>query len=125
MNKISNNYEQFCLLYPSVNWLVDHTINFDGKTPEFKISKHFSLIGYDDNTAFVAYVKPQFNSLNYNITIMDAIFDTFIVKHVNKQTQYYGCSMIPFLRTCSGAEQRIILDPPQLNVLFFSNSRYS
>jgi competence CoiA-like predicted nuclease len=84
MNKISNNYEQFCLLYPSVNWLVDHTINFDGKTPEFKISKHFSLIGYDDNTAFVAYVKPQFNSLNYNITIMDAIFDTFIVKHVKK-----------------------------------------
>jgi hypothetical protein len=85
MNKISNNYTQFCLLYPSINWLIDHTINFDGKTTEFVISKQFTLIGYDNNTVVIAYVKPQFNSLNYNITIMDAIFDTFIVKHVKQK----------------------------------------
>ena len=34
-------------------------------------------------------------------------------KNVNKHIQYYGCSMIIIKRTCSGAEQRIILDPPQ------------
>jgi hypothetical protein len=85
MNKISNNYTQFCLLYPSINWLIDHTINFDGKTTEFNISKQFTLIGYDNDTVVIAYVKPQFNSLNYNITIMDSIFDTFIVKHVKQK----------------------------------------
>ena len=34
-------------------------------------------------------------------------------QNVNKKIQYYGCSILIIKRTCSGAEQRIILEPPQ------------
>ena len=82
INKTNNNYKQFCLSYPNISWLVDHTIEFNGNTNDFKINKQFQLIGYDNDNVIIAYIKPQFNELNYNQTLMDAIFDTYLVKNV-------------------------------------------
>ena len=68
----------------------------------------------------VQWLDPLAMSKNYKwesrlelIICIYLIQAVFIVKHVNKQIQYYGCSRILLLRTCSGAEQRIILYPPQ------------
>jgi hypothetical protein len=82
INIISDNYKQFCILYPNISWLIDHPIKFNGNTNDFEIKKQFSLIGYDNDNVIITYVKPQFNELNYNEILMDAIFDTYLVKNV-------------------------------------------
>ena len=50
----------------------------------FKISKKFGLIGYDDENVVIGYIKPQFNSLNYNEILMFSIFDTYLTQNVKK-----------------------------------------
>jgi hypothetical protein len=50
----------------------------------FIISKNFSLIGYDDENVVIGYIKPQFNSLNYNEILMSSIFDTYLIQNVKK-----------------------------------------
>ena len=83
-NKISNNYTHFCSLYPNISWLINHPIYFNGKTPDYEIYKHYQLIGYDNDVVIIAYIKPQFNALNYNQILMDTVFDTYLVKNVQK-----------------------------------------
>ena len=85
MRTVSNNYLQFCSLYPNINWLINHPIYFNGKTTDFgDLDYCFGLIGYDKKRVIVAYIKPQFNSLNYNQILMDAVFDTFLIKNIQK-----------------------------------------
>ena len=84
MNKITNNYKFFCDLYPNISWLINHPIYFNGKTNDYNIYKHYQLIGYDNDNIIIAYIKPQFNALNYNQILMDAVFDTYLVKNVKK-----------------------------------------
>jgi hypothetical protein len=86
MDKITNNYKIFCTLYPNISWLINHPIYFNGKTTDYDIYKHYQLIGYDNDVVIIAYIKPQFNALNYNQILMDAVFDTYLVKNV-KQTK--------------------------------------
>lgn len=87
---ITNNYKQFCTLYPNVSWLINQNVNFNGNTADFCISKRFQLIGYDKNNVIIAYVKPQFNEINYNDTLMDSVFDTYLVKNVDKESENYN-----------------------------------
>ena len=42
--------------------------------------ERYNLIGYDGEHVIIAYIKPQFNSLNYNQILMDAVFDAYLVK---------------------------------------------
>lgn len=81
MNIISRNYMQFCSLYPNINWLMNYRVFFSGNTQDFEISNYYNLIGYDSESVIIAYIKPQFNSLNYNQILMDAVFDTYLVKN--------------------------------------------
>ncbi len=50
----------------------------------FKITKKIKLIGYDAENIIIAYIKPQFNSLNYNEILMDSIFDNYLINNVKK-----------------------------------------
>uniref|UniRef100_A0A6C0AT44 Competence protein CoiA nuclease-like domain-containing protein n=1 Tax=viral metagenome TaxID=1070528 RepID=A0A6C0AT44_9ZZZZ len=69
--------------FPKINWLMNQTIYLEGND-SFKISKKFGLIGYDDENVVIGYIKPQFNSLNYNEILMSSIFDTYLIQNVKK-----------------------------------------
>ena len=69
--------------FPKMNWLMNQSIYLEGND-SFIISKNFSLIGYDDENVVIGYIKPQFNSLNYNEILMTSIFDTYLIQNVKK-----------------------------------------
>ena len=75
-------YNKFLNSFPKVNWLMDHDKKLDGINNDFYINKKFTVIGYDNENIFIIYLKPQLNSLNYNQTLIDSIFDTFIINNI-------------------------------------------
>ncbi len=83
INDIKNLMGLFHTKYPKINWLMNHSINYEGNT-NFNIWKKYKLIGYDENIVIIAYIKPQFNSLNYNETVLNSIFDTYLINNVKK-----------------------------------------
>ena len=48
------------------------------------MGKKLNLIGYDENIVIISYIKPQFNSLNYNEILVNSIFDTYLINNVKK-----------------------------------------
>jgi len=70
--------------YPQVNWLFSHVVKYNGSNKNFKIWRQLQLVGYDTNTVIIGYVKPQFNKLNFNEVLMASIYDTHMLKHVQK-----------------------------------------
>jgi hypothetical protein len=81
---IGKIYDKFIKIYPKINWLINHFIDFSGNNNDFKLYKTFNLIGYDDKNTYIIYLKPQFNELNYNETIIDSIYDTFLINNLRK-----------------------------------------
>ena len=77
-------YINFLKKFPDVNWLINHTIYFSGYNKNFIINKEFKLIGYNNDSVFIIYIKPQFNNLNYNDTLINSIFDTFLINNIKK-----------------------------------------
>jgi hypothetical protein len=65
--------------FPKISWLHNHVVKFNGNNENYKLWKAFTLIGYDEENVVVAYVKPQFNSLNYNETLIKSVFDTYLL----------------------------------------------
>jgi hypothetical protein len=84
INNMGKIYDQFLASFPKVSWLIDHQINLHGNNNDFKINRKFQLIGYDNENIFIMYAKPQLNNLNYNQTLIDSIFDTFLINNVKK-----------------------------------------
>ena len=82
--KINIIYDNFINKFPKINWLIDHIINLNGTNNDFKIYKKFQLLGYDKDNVFIVYVKPQLNDLNYNQTLIDSIYDTFLISNIKK-----------------------------------------
>jgi hypothetical protein len=85
--KINDIKTIMCLFhkkFPKINWLMNHTIEYNGNNNNFKMKKKFNLIGYDENNVIVVYIKPQFNSLNYNEILISSIFDTYLINNVKK-----------------------------------------
>ncbi len=87
MEKITNQYNNFCEKYNKVNWLIDHQVEFNGSTNDFEIKQQFSFIGYNGDYVFIIYIKPQFNELNYNQFLIDALYDSFIIKNIKKPVE--------------------------------------
>jgi len=42
------------------------------------------LLGYDDERCYIAYVKPQFTSINFHEVVMNSIYDTFLLENIQK-----------------------------------------
>lgn len=84
INKINDILNTFSKKYPYINWLINHPITFEGNNTNFKISKKFQLLGYNNNTIVICYIKPQFNKLNYNEIKMTSIYDTFLLNNIKK-----------------------------------------
>lgn len=83
INDIKNIMFLFHQKYPKMNWLMNHCVYYEGND-NFVTSKKFNLIGYDENNVIIAYVKPQFNLLNYNEILVNSIFDTYLINNVKK-----------------------------------------
>lgn len=81
INNVGKVYDTFLKQYPTVSWLRKHKIIYNGTNEDFKLSKDFHLIGYDSDTVFIIYVKPQFNELNLYDTLIESIYDTFLIKN--------------------------------------------
>ena len=84
IKNIGEIYNQFLLEYPKINWLINHKINYGSDTNDFNLYKYFNLIGYNKDTVFIFYIKPQFNNLNYNNILLESIFDTYLIKSIKK-----------------------------------------
>ena len=85
---IGNIYEKFLIKYPKIKLLINHFIFFKGANTEIKLYKMFNLIAYDDENTFIIYVKPQFNSINYYETLIDSIYDTFLINNLKNDNNY-------------------------------------
>lgn len=113
MQDVKNIMAQFHDKYPKINWLIGQTINLEGNN-SFSISKKFGLIGYDSNNVVIGYIKPQFNSLNYNEILMTSIFDTYLLQNIketdedgtrtNNYDRFYGKNIISCVFTLDSKE---------------------
>lgn len=79
---IGEIYDKFFNLNLKISWLIDHSITYNGKNNDFIMLKKYKLIGYTNEDVYIVYIKPQFNSLNYNDVLIDSIYDTFIFNNI-------------------------------------------
>jgi hypothetical protein len=108
INDIKHTMLLFHKKYPKINWLFEHREN-SNNTDSFIIGTKFNLIGYDNENVIICYVKPQFNSLNYNEVIMNSIFDTHLISNLknnesNNYKRFYGKKIITCVLTLDNIE---------------------
>jgi len=82
IDNLGKIYDEFLHKYPDVNWLITHKNIHCGTNNDFCMYKYFKLLGYDKNNAFIAYIKPQFNEMNYEETLINSIYDTLILRQI-------------------------------------------
>jgi hypothetical protein len=82
INNLGKIYDDFLSKYSKINWLINHKIYYNGCNNEYIIYKDFQLLGYDNNDIYIIYIKPQFNDLNYNDTLVESIYDSYILKSI-------------------------------------------
>jgi hypothetical protein len=83
---IESSTDLFHQAFPKINWLYNHVIKYNGNNKNFKLWRKYGLIGYDDERVIIAYVKPQFNGLNYNEVLINSIYDTYMLMNVEKNS---------------------------------------
>jgi hypothetical protein len=74
----------------TLNWLTDHVfrLSTDGKiNSTLQINTAIDIVAYNKKEVHLFYIKPQFNSLNYYITISRMIMDTALILLSNTITQ--------------------------------------
>jgi len=64
--------------YKNLKWLINHNIRMKGFTSNFEVKNEIQLIAYNDKYVVICYVKPQFNSVNFNEILLNSIFDTYL-----------------------------------------------
>lgn len=84
IKKVDRIYKKCNEKYANLLWLVDHTVQLNGKNDSLRIYKKFPLIGYNNKNVLVCYIKPQFTQINYNEIMMDSIFDTYLMLNLKK-----------------------------------------
>ena len=88
LTHLNNLLDDFNIKYPDVNWLYSHHILLNNKQ-SFSISKKKDMIGYNKNTVFNIYIKPQLNELNFNEFLLESILDTYILCNLEKDSENY------------------------------------
>jgi competence CoiA-like predicted nuclease len=73
--------------FTNLKWLFDHPIPLSTNTAKFSINKSFNLIAYNTNTVIICYIKPQFNSMNYNDIMYETIFDTYLISNCDNNSE--------------------------------------
>lgn len=88
IDDIKTTMDIFQKKYPNINWLLQYPVEYNGNS-SFKTKTVFNLIGYDNENVFICYVKPQFNSLNYNEILINSIFDTHLLENLDTNNERY------------------------------------
>jgi len=108
INNIKKTMSLFHDKYPKINWLYSQPEKYNCND-SFIISAKFNLIGYDNENVIICYVKPQFNSLNYNDILMNSMFDTHLISNLkdtesNNYKRFYGKKIITCVVTLDNIE---------------------
>lgn len=77
IQKIKTQYDTFLNSVPRLNWLSSYPMKFQCQNDDYKLYQQYNFIGYDDNTVYIVYIKPDVNNLNYNEIILNSLFDSF------------------------------------------------
>lgn len=119
-------------LFPNMNWLINHTVMYNGDD-SYKMSKKFQLISYDENNVVNFYIKPQFNSLNYNEILMNSIYDAHLLNNVKmcdknnnvseNYKKFYNKNIITYVITLDNDKPYLIefKDSNKKNILLENN----
>ncbi len=86
IQNIKKVYNKFLNKHPNVAWLINHETQLNG-TNDFDISARFPLMGYDRETVYIGYIKPQITQLNYSEILIDSIYDSYFIKNIQKPTE--------------------------------------
>ena len=87
LTHICNVLDNFVSEHPSVNWLYDHPVKYTGiDNDEFTMSKGYPLIGYDEGSVYILNLMPQLSELNYNQFITNSIYDTWLFRNTEKDS---------------------------------------
>lgn len=66
-----------------------HNINFDGQNENFKLWDRYYLVAYSEKYVIFFIIKPQFNKLNINDVLLNAIFANYMIINTKKDTNNY------------------------------------
>lgn len=77
-------YNSFIKTYPNLKFLINHPIKFNGCATDYTIQTRHDIIAYNTDTVIICYIKPQFNMLNYNELLLQSIYDTYLIKHIQQ-----------------------------------------
>ena len=70
----------------NMKYNIFHKISFGKKNKNFTIKNEYTIIGHSTNHVIYFIIKPQFNELNFNNVICDAILDNFMI--VNSSSEH-------------------------------------
>ena len=60
---------------------VMHCVNFGKKNKNFSITNNYKIIAHSDKYCIFFLIKPQFNKLNFNEIMCEAIFTDYMIKN--------------------------------------------
>jgi hypothetical protein len=90
MNQLIRLLDGFSKKYPSVDWLYDTHIEYDGGNTDFKLNKRYTLVGYDKENVYVFDIKPQLTDLNHNEMKINGLLDTWLISNVSADKPKYA-----------------------------------
>ena len=76
--------------YPNTSWNPNCSVGYSGANKEFVINTSLALIGYNETSTILCYIKPEINKLNYTETKIKSFIDSFIIRNIDqsKETKY-------------------------------------
>jgi len=93
IKEMYNNYNKYItnnLGSSKFTYNIQHMVMFGNKNKNFKIYDKYPIIAYSDKHVIKFILRPQFNKLNFNKIIVDAIFDTFMLYNCGTDTENYN-----------------------------------
>jgi hypothetical protein len=82
VNKVKNIFNQITDEYDNLIFYPNYQIYYNGKSEHFEMYNKFELIGINNDNVIIFNIKPQFNALNYNETIIYSIYDTYLLHNI-------------------------------------------
>ena len=112
IKKIICNYKKYIsenLIFENIIYNVEHSVFFGEKNKNFSIRNDYTIIGYSENHIIYFILKPQFNQLNFNNIMCEAILNNFMILNCspdseNNYTKYNSKKIITCILTLDSIE---------------------
>jgi hypothetical protein len=82
INASYNNYHDYIVKnYKDTNFIynIKQPVSFNGNTMNFRLLNCYPILAYSDKCVIHFIIKPQFNKINFNETMIDIILNNFIL----------------------------------------------